>query len=90
MTRETLIYLSKTLGIFGVAYQANNYLNFSAQYLHGSQISLTAKVNVNPIRPPLPGGRELAPVPMRTRSEGLFSVKQSNENNQMSTHGRSV
>ena len=62
-----------------MAYQANNYLNFSAQYLHGSQISLTAKVNVNPIRPPLPGGRELAPVPMRTRSEGLFSVKQSNE-----------
>ena len=41
---------------FGVAYQANKYLNFSAQYLHGSRISLTAEVNVNPVRPPLPGG----------------------------------
>ena len=40
----------------------------SAQYLHGSQVSVTAHVSVNPGRPPLIGGKELAPVPMRLRS----------------------
>lgn len=54
---------------FGASYQLNDYLNLSAQYLHGSQVSVTAQISVNPGRPPLLGGKELAPVPMRLRDE---------------------
>ena len=64
---------------FGVSYQLNDYLNLSTQYLHGSQISMTAQITVNPGRPPFLGGKELAPVPMRLRSEGSLPVKFSNE-----------
>ena len=32
---------------FGASYQLNDYVNLSAQYLHGSQVSLTAHVSVN-------------------------------------------
>ena len=65
---------------FGAAYELNDYVNLSAQYLHGSQVSVTAHVNVNPGRPPLLGGKELAPVPMRLRDEGSLPVNVSNEN----------
>ncbi|MDA7592271.1 YjbH domain-containing protein [Rhodobacteraceae bacterium] len=54
---------------FRASYQLNDYINLSAQYLHGSQVSVTAQVSVNPTRPPLLGGKELAPVPVRLRSE---------------------
>ena len=64
---------------FGASYQLNDYVNLSAQYLHGSQVSVTAHVAVNPSRPPLLGGKELAPVPMRLRGEGALSVNTSNE-----------
>ena len=49
------------------------------QYLHGSQLSLTANLKVNPGRPPLLGGKELAPVPMRLRGEDTLSMKISDE-----------
>lgn len=65
---------------FGALYQLNDYVSLSAQYLHGSQMSATAHVSVNPGRPPLLGGKELAPVPMRLRGEGSRPVKRSNEN----------
>ena len=64
---------------FGASYQLNDYINLSAQYLHGSQVSITAHVTVNPARAPLPGGKELAPVPMRLRDSGINAVKESNE-----------
>ena len=64
---------------FGATYQLNNYVNLSTQYLHGSQVSVTAHVNVNPGRPPLVGGRELAPVPMRLRGENALLVTSSDE-----------
>jgi hypothetical protein len=64
---------------FGASYELNDYFNLSAQFLHGSQMSLTAQVSVNPSRPPLLGGKELAPVPMRLRGEGALPVNISDE-----------
>lgn len=64
---------------YGVSYQLNNYINLSTEYLHNSQLSFTANVKVNPSRPPLLGGKELAPVPMRLRDKDALPVKESNE-----------
>ena len=64
---------------YGVSYQLNDYFNLSTQYLHGTQLSFTANVKVNPNRPPLVGGKELAPVPMRLRSASSLPVKESDE-----------
>ena len=64
---------------FGISYQPNLYTKLSMQYLHGSQLSLTANLKVNPGRPPLLGGKELAPVPMRLRGEDTLSMKISDE-----------
>ena len=64
---------------FGASYQLNNLVNLSAQYLHGSQMSITAQVSINPDRPPLLGGKELAPVPMRIRGEGSPPVNINDE-----------
>ena len=63
---------------FGVSYQFNNYFSLSAQHLHGSEISLTGQVAVNPGRPPLLGGKELAPVPMRLRGESALPLTKNN------------
>ena len=63
----------------GASYKLNDYVNFSAQYLHGSQVSVTAHVSANPGQPPLLGGKELAPVPMRLRGESSLPVNTSNE-----------
>ena len=62
----------------GASYQLNDYVNLSTQYLHGSQVSITAHVSVNPSRPPLLGGKELAPVPMRLRGERFTAVNENN------------
>ena len=62
----------------GISYQLNDYLNLSAQQLYGNQVSVTAQVTVNPERPPLLGGKELAPVPMRLRGEGTSPSKNNN------------
>ena len=64
---------------FEASYQLNDYVKLSTQYLHGSQLSVTAHVNVNPGRPPLMGGKELAPVPMRSRGVGALPAKVSDE-----------
>jgi len=64
---------------YGAAYQLNDYVNLSAQYLHGSQVSVTAHVNVNPGRPPLTGGKELAPVPMRLRGKDALPININDE-----------
>ena len=65
MTIENSYLKVKSPWNLGLSYQLNDYLNFSTQYLYGSQISITAQVDINPNRPPLLGGKELAPVPMR-------------------------
>ena len=62
----------------GASYQINDYVDLSLQYLQGNQISLTAHVAINPNEPPLPGGKELAPVPMRLRGDLNLPVSQSN------------
>ena len=64
----------------GVSYQLNDYVSLSTQYLHGSQISVTAQVITNPARPPLLGGKDLAPVPMRLRGGNALPVSDSFEN----------
>ena len=64
---------------FGVSYQFNDFASLSTQYLHGSQFSLTAQIAVNPGRPPMSGGKELAPVPMRMRGGDGPPVSQNKE-----------
>ncbi len=79
MSRESSFLEVKSPWNFGTSYQLNDYINLSAQYLHGSQLSVTAHVSVNPSQPPLLGGKELAPVPMRLRGEDALPINISNE-----------
>ena len=74
MSSREFIFKVKSPWNFGASYQLNDYINLSAQYLHGSQLSVTAHVSVNPERPPLLGGKELAPVPMRLRGLKRFTT----------------
>ncbi|MDC0491273.1 YjbH domain-containing protein [Paracoccaceae bacterium] len=53
----------------GAQYRLNNSLSLSAQYLHGSTVSIGANINLNPKRPPAGAGKETAPAPMRKRGE---------------------
>lgn len=64
---------------YGISYVLNDYLQLSMQYLHGSQTSITANLYINPKRPPMKGGKELAPVPMRDRNSISFPVNQNNQ-----------
>ena len=64
---------------FSVSYEINDYVSFGAQYLHGTQAAVTAHIKTNPNRPPLVGGKELAPVPMRLRGESSLPEKVTNE-----------
>lgn len=79
MSRESSYLEVNSPWNFGASFQLNDYVNLSAQYLHGSQVSVTANVNVNPGRPPMLGGKELAPVPMRLRGERSPPVNVSDE-----------
>ena len=79
MSRESSYLEVKSPWNFGVSYQLNDFIDLSVQQLHGNQTSFTAHVAVNPGRPPLLGGKELAPVPMRLRGEGALKLKNSNE-----------
>ena len=60
MSRESSYLDVKSQWNFGAAYQLNDYVNLSAQYLY-SQVSFTAHVKINPGRPPLVGGKDLLP-----------------------------
>ena len=64
----------------GASYQINDFFRLGAQYLHGSHFSATANVTFNPNRPPLLGGKELAPVPMRLRNNKAFPVSKTDKN----------
>ena len=65
---------------FAFSYKLNKYLTMSAQYLHGSQISISTQATINPGRAPLIGGKELAPVPMRSRGKGALPIRKNDEN----------
>ena len=78
MSRESSYLDVKSPWSFGASYKFNDYINLSTQYLHGSQLSVTANVSGNPGRPPLLGGKELAPVPMKLRKESATLAKQNN------------
>ena len=79
MSRESSYLTIKSPWNFGAWYRLNDYFSLSTQYLHGSQVSVTAHVSVNPGRPPLLGGKELAPVPMRLRGKKVSPVYVSDE-----------
>ena len=64
---------------FGASYRLNNYVDISAQYLHGNQAAITTNIFFNPNRPPYKGGKELAPVPMRLRVDNAPKIKANNE-----------
>ena len=72
-------YLKSRVINHGVSYQLNNYMNLSVHQLHGSQISATAQVIFNPVRPPFKGGKELAPVPMRLRGNDALKIESSDK-----------
>lgn len=80
MVRERSYLDVKSPWNFGISYQLNKYVSVSSQYLHGSEVSVTAKVSVNPGRPPILGGKELAPVPMRLRKEDKTASQKNNIN----------
>ena len=79
MSRESSYLDIKSPWNFGASYKFNDYVNLSAQYLHGSQVSIKAHMSINPERPPLLGGKELAPVPMRLRGKDALPINKSNE-----------
>lgn len=79
MSRESSYSDIKSAWNYGIKYQINDYASIAGQYLNGSQFSLIANVQVNPNRPPLLGGKELAPVPMRKRKD---HISYNTENNQ--------
>ena len=64
---------------FGAKYKVNKYFSLGAQYLYGSKLSFTAHIITNPSRPPMLGGKELAPVPMRLRGKGASPVNKTNK-----------
>ena len=63
----------------GATYRVNNTLSLAAQYLHGSTLSVTANIALNPKRPTNDAGRETAPVPMRARGDGTRPVLEANQ-----------
>ena len=69
MLRESAYMEINSPWNFGLSYQFNKYFKLSTQYLHDSQFSVTASMTFNPNRPPMLGGKELAPVPMRLRGK---------------------
>ena len=79
MSREKSYLKAASPWNLGVAYQINDYLGLSAQYLHGNQVSVTGQVSFNPGKPPLLGGKDLAPVPMRLRGKDALAVQINNE-----------
>lgn len=64
---------------YGFKYKLNSFTTVAIENLHNNQISLTASVALNPDKPPVKGGKDLAPVPMRLRGQGSSTVVETNE-----------
>ena len=79
MQRESSYSEIKTPWNVGATYRVNDTLSLAAQYLHGSTVSVTANIALNPKRPPNDAGRETAPVPMRIRGGGARRVMRTDE-----------
>ncbi len=77
MAQETSYLNVNSPWNIGISYQLNDYISLSTQYLYGSQFSVTTQVSINPGRPPMLGGKELAPVPMRLRGENALPVNKN-------------
>lgn len=77
MWKESFYIDIKSPWNFGASYQVNDHFSLSGQYLHGSQVSVTGQVTINPNRPPFLGGKELAPVPMRLRDNQTSNFTKS-------------
>ena len=52
MWKESFYIDIKSPWNFGASYQVNDHFSLSGQYLHGSQVSVTGQVIINPNRPP--------------------------------------
>lgn len=79
MRRESRYLEVQSPWNLGATYRVNNTLSLAAQYLHGSTVSLTANIALNPKRPTNDAGRETAPVPMRARGDGTLAVPTTDE-----------
>ena len=79
MRRESRYLEVKSPWNLGATYRVNNTLSLAAQYLHGSTLSVTANIALNPKRPTNDAGRETAPVPMRARGDGTLAVPTTDE-----------
>ena len=79
MRRESRYLEVKSPWNLGATYRVNKTLSLAAQYLHGSTLSVTANISLNPKRPSNDAGRETAPVPMRARGEGTRLVPATDE-----------
>ena len=79
MERALTFYELNSPWNFGASYKLNDYINISGHYLNAGQASITANVTINPERPPLIGGKDLAPVPMRMRGGKDFPTKTTDE-----------
>ena len=78
MSRESNYLSIESPWNFGASYSLNDYLTLSTQYLHGSQLSVAANIKVNPGRPPILGGKELAPVQCALEAE-THPIKKSDK-----------
>jgi len=79
MSREKAYLSIESPWNWGASYQLNDYFNISTQYLHGNQVSVTGQIALNPNHPPLKGGRDLAPVPMRLRGTNALALETNDE-----------
>ena len=79
MSRESSYLDVKSPWNHAVFVELNDHLKLSTQYLYGSQLAIAAHITVNPSQPPLLGGKELAPVPMRLREPNPTTAENNNE-----------
>ncbi|MDA0740636.1 MAG: YjbH domain-containing protein [Bacteroidetes bacterium] len=75
MVREARYLAVSSQWNFGAQYRINDTVAVTAHYLHGSTLSLGAKINLNPKRSPNGPGKETAPIPMRARGEDSFAAE---------------
>lgn len=58
---------------FGVDYQVSDSINLGAYYMYGSEVGVRMSIALNPKTAPIPGGADLAPLPVAVRPQ--FSAR---------------